>query len=127
MPLQNKQNIPILVKVMPGNTVSQLIAKYYDTSLGTKTYKVAMAQFKRHNPNVKDISHIRTGQILKLMPIPAEAEISRVEIPTAFDPWTLPNDSRRFEQRACGHVDRIVHAHSNNVSACSQMIVTTLI
>lgn len=101
-PIQNHLNTAVLVKVLPGDTVSQLVTKYYDTSLGTTTYQLALAQLRRHNPKVTNINHIRSGQVLKLMPLPVEPEIRKVELPANFDPWQIAVDTRPFNELQCG-------------------------
>lgn len=100
-PLQNPNNHPILVKVMPGDTLSQLVAKYYDTRLGTKTYDLALAQVRRHNPKVTNINTIRVGQVLKFMAMPGSHQIKQVELPKRFDPWKIPITNKPFHCYVC--------------------------
>lgn len=100
-PLQNPQNTPVLVKVVGGDTVSQIITKYYDTQLGSKTYQLALAQLKRHNPKITNANQIRVGQVLKLMPMPSFHEIKQVELPHQFDPLQVSVANRPFNSYVC--------------------------
>lgn len=100
-PLKDPKSQPVLVKVIGGDTVSQLVSKYYDTHIGSKTYQLAVAQLKRHNPRVTDLNKIQIGQILKFMPMPGVQEINKVELPKQFDPMQIPATSLPFDCYVC--------------------------
>lgn len=95
-PLDNALNSPMVARVKPGDTLSQLVCEFYGVSYASKGYQMALAQIRRHNPWITDINRIRPGQLVKLLPLPTASVIKDVELPLAFKPFDVPSMDRCY-------------------------------
>lgn len=60
---------PVLYTVKQGDTLSNIITRYYDVSYGSDQYQYALAQVMYHNPQVNNPNSIRPQQLILLVPM----------------------------------------------------------
>ena len=101
---------PVLYPVKAGDTLSQIIADYYDIHYGHPQYKITEASIAYFN-DLDNPDYIRSGQLLRLLPLPSPEAVQACEMPEDFNPYTLPTSTtwHLLEPMSPGYARDIEH------------------
>lgn len=83
-PLSSTLSTPILYQVKSGDTLSKIIKANYDIAYSDPRYKVAQASVLYFNDSLSDPNEIKSGQLLRLMPLAGHDSIASCPVPDDF-------------------------------------------
>jgi len=103
---------PMAYRVKSGDTLSQIIAAFYDTHYDQPQYAFAQASVLYFNPQISDPNHIAPGQVLRLMPLPHHSKLASCTVPDDFhkDRRVGKATRHRLEPQYSGAFDRLQHS-----------------
>ena len=67
--LSDPLNTPVVYYVKSGDTLSQIITRYYDCRYGDRLYKLALNSVLYYNKGLTNQNYIRPHQVIRLMPL----------------------------------------------------------
>ena len=80
-------------KVQPGDTVSEILVKHYNTPVASPDYQRALLSLQYINPEVTNINDVYPGQVIRLMPLAPQKALAYCPIPRQQSPDTVDREA----------------------------------
>ena len=110
-PLDNPLTTPVVYRIKAGDTLSQIITRYYGIRYNDARYKTALASVLYFNETVTDPNEIKAGQLLRLMPLYEDNATAFCPAPDDFhqQPRSTVATRHRLEPLRKDYKDRFNH------------------